>query len=222
MVEADGLAVDTLSGTGEALVIAFASVGHDSTRAPSPEFVGTATAGGRPALFVSDASRSWGKHPGFAAALSKAVGLMRQRHPVGHILTLGQSMGGHMALRAASVLSVEVALAFGPQSWLDREGPRWQPWAARAAPITPPPPAARWTILLHGLDDDRDQALGFPPAPGRDHILFPGLSHSGLVPHLKARGALAGLLDSALAGDRRRLLRIAASAGGRLRQRLAT
>lgn len=220
LAEAEGLAIDALPGIGGDLVIAFASVGHDPTRPPSPEFVGTATSGGRSALFVTDAGRTWGKSPAFADTLTRAVALLRQRQPVARILTLGSSMGGHMALRAATVLPVEVVLAFGPQSRLEPDGARWQPWAARAAPIAPPDYAARWTVLFHGAADDLDQALGFAPAPGVDALLFPGQTHSGLMPHLKSRGALAGLVDSALAGDRRRLLRIAASAGGRLRQRL--
>ncbi|PTE13990.1 hypothetical protein [Pseudogemmobacter blasticus] len=225
LVERGGLAFDLLAGsTGAfsgALVIAFASIGHDPARAPSPELVGTATAGGRSALFVTDARRSWGQTADFAEGVQRAVALVRQRQEIRQILTLGSSMGGHMALRAASFLPVDVAMAFGPQSMLDPASPRWQPWAAHAAPISPPPPTAGWTLLFHGMQDDLDQALGFPPAPGVDHVLFADQSHSGLMPHLKARGALAGLVEAALAGDRRRLLRIAASAGGRLRHRMA-
>jgi hypothetical protein len=116
------------------------------------------------------------------------------------------------------MVGADVVLAFGPQSHLSAEGPRWQPWAARAAPVQVPPLAAGWTVICHGLEDDAEQAAGFAPAPGLDHVLFPGQTHSGLVPHLKARGVLAGLAEAALAGDRRRLLRIAASAGGRLRR----
>ena len=44
-----------VAGTSETLVIAFSSIGHDPTRPPSPEFIGSAIAGGRPALFVTDA-----------------------------------------------------------------------------------------------------------------------------------------------------------------------
>lgn len=86
------------------------------------------------------------------------------------------------------------------------------------APLPPPGGAQAW--LFHGARDDLPQALRFPLQPGTEQILFPDLDHAGLVPHLKARGALAGLLEAALAGDRRRLLRIAASAGGKRRERL--
>ena len=56
--------------------------------------------------------------------------------------------------------------------------------------------------------------MGFPEAANVDHILYPGIRHSDLGPHLKSKGALVGLIDAALARDRRRLLRIAASTGG--------
>ncbi|MFT3688662.1 hypothetical protein [Paenirhodobacter sp.] len=202
-------------GPGADLVIAFSSVGHDPERVPSPEFVATATNGGRRALFVADESRSWANHPGFAPALQQAlahVGTVRR------IATTGLSMGGFCALAAAEVLPVDVALAFSPQ-WSLRNETRWTRWTDALPPIRYPtaPIAARWTVLFHGALDDLPQALPFPQCPGLDHLIFPDLAHSSLVPHLKSRGVLAGLMDSALAGDRRRLLRIAASAGGRRR-----
>ncbi|MEZ5799078.1 MAG: hypothetical protein R3D63_17365 [Paracoccaceae bacterium] len=220
-----------LPGASDSLVIAFASIGHDPARPPSPEFIGSATAGGRAGLFISDASRSWGDAGDFAAMLDQALAAVRERQPVTRILTLGQSMGGFLALVAASLAPaslapVEAVLALSPQyavaPWAGET--RWPEWTARLEhfryPTAPLPPGARIT-LMHGLADDSAQALRFALQPGTDHVLFPGLTHSGLAPHLRARGVLPGLIDAALAGDRRRLLRIAASAGGRLRQRLA-
>lgn len=215
-------------GVGEDLVIAFSSIGHDASRPPSPEFVATATGRGtaahpRRALFVMDSARSWASDPGFAPALMAALEQVRARAPVGRIATIGLSMGGFAALAAMQVLPVDVALAFGPQFSV-QPGPgvvetRWQDWTRRlttsAFPTCPlPKPGMGWACLFHGLEDDSAQASTFPLTSGTDHLLFAGLTHSGLVPHLKSRGALAGLLDAALGGDRRRLLRIAASAGG--------
>ncbi len=197
-------------GTGDTLVIAFSSIGHDPARHPSPEFVASASAGGRRALFVTDASRSWGTDPGFAAALDAglaAAGPARRR------IAVGSSMGAVCALRAAHLIPFDAVLALGPQSRLD--DPRWQRWTARLADPGPPILAPTvWHVLFHGLADDRDQALGFPETPGTDHILYPSLTHSALGPHLKSKGALRGLIDAACAMDRRRLLRIVASTGG--------
>ena len=214
--------IDHLDGQGEDLVIAFSSIGHDPTRPPSPEFVGTATGRGTPsaprrALFVMDAARSWARDPAFGPALQAAVAQVRARRPIRRIATLGLSMGAVSALAARQVLPVDVALAFGPQATLDaRVERRWMEWTADLGPLVPPveSDAQGWTCLFHGLKDDHAQAMGFAQRPGCDHLLFAGQSHSSLVPYLKTRGALAGLVEAALAGDRRRVLRIAASAGG--------
>lgn len=207
-----------------ALVLAFSSIGHDPARMPAPEFIRSATAQGRAALFIADQSRSWANTPDFAPALHHALAHARAdaaaRGPVSRIAAIGLSMGGFAALVAASLLPVDVTLAIGPQFSVDPavmpQESRWRDWTARIPafrhPTAPQPPG--WTILLHGLQDDRDQALAFPSGPATDHILFPSLTHSALGPHLKARGGLQGLLDAALAGDRRRLLRIATAAGG--------
>ena len=197
-------------GAGDALVIAFASIGHDPTRPPSPEFVASASAGGRRALFLTDASRSWGQDPGFAPAL--AAGLAAAG-PATRRIAIGSSMGAVCALRAAHLAPLDAVLALGPQSRLD--DPRWHRWTARLAdPGLPSFAPGTWHILFHGLTDDGDQAMGFPETPGTDHILYPDQTHSALAAHLKSKGALRGLIDAACAGDRRRLLRIVASTGG--------
>lgn len=225
--------VDFSDGEGGDLVVSFASVGHDPGRTPSPEFVATATGRGtaaapRRALFVSDDSRSWGNAPGFAEVLRQALALVSERAPVERVLTMGLSMGAVSALIAAQAVPVTAVLAFGPQ-WSVRadhmpDERRWSRWSDALPPaiwpVTPlPAPPAR-AVLFHGARDDLAQALAFPVAENVDHLIFPDLGHSDLVAHLKARGALAGLVESALAGDRRRLLRIAASAGGQRRARL--
>lgn len=127
---------------GADLVIAFASVGHDPARGPSPEFVATALGRGRPAgaaprraLFVMDDSRSWGNAPEFAPALRAALADEAARAPLGRVAAIGQSMGGYAALVAAQILPLDAVLAFGPQSGV---GPgalpgerRWADWTAR-------------------------------------------------------------------------------------------
>lgn len=222
--------VDYLDGTGADLAISFASVGHDAGRTPSPEFVGTASGRGgahphRRALFFSDASRSWANHPGFAPAVLGALALVDMRAPVRRIVTLGLSMGAFSALAAARIVPVDVVLAFGPQwSVTSEQDQRWSRWTKALPPLiwpTAPLPPRGWTCLFHGAADDFAQAQGFPITAGVDHLLFPDLGHSDLMAHLKARGVLPGLLDAAFAKDRRRLLRIAASAGAVPRRRFS-
>ena len=196
------------------LVIAFASIGHDPARMPAPEFSRLAPGPDRAALFFSDQSRSWASAPGWADALRQAVDATGQAWA--RIVTLGVSMGGISALRAAEVLTVEAVLALGPQSRLESET-RWARWTAGRTIPPAPLPAGPWIVLAHGLADDAAQASGFSARRGVDHLLFPGITHAALGTHLKAHG-LAGMIDALAAGDRRRLLRIAQAAGGIRRQ----
>ena len=192
--------VEAAGGAGDVLVLAFASIGHDPARMPSPEFVGVLR--GRRALFVMDAARSWGTGRGFADVLRRAVDAAG---PVRRIVALGSSMGAVAALRACAVVPVDAVLALGPQSVADA---RW-PMAGVDVPEVP----ECWTVLCHGMADDAVQADGWPVRAGVDHLLFAGVGHSALALHLKARGGLQGMVDALCDGDRRRLLRIAGQAG---------
>lgn len=203
-------AVDHCPG-GPDLVIAFSSIGHDPARRPAPEFIRTATAHGRAALFVMDRARSWGTAPGLAEGLSAAL---ERVAPTGRVLALGTSMGAFLALRAAERLRLDAVLAIGPQHqpaapWESR----WRDWTAALPPDLTAPLPACWTVLIHGLADDAAQADAFPRAPQVDHLLLPGIAHADLSRHLKAQGGLQGLVDAAITGDRRRLLRIAGGTG---------
>ncbi|MDV7271971.1 hypothetical protein RYZ20_13835 [Thioclava sp. A2] len=224
-------AVDFLDGEGGDLVISFSSVGHDPSRLPSPEFVATAIGRGahgppRRALFVMDESRSWANAEGFAEALLSALATVRSRAPVDRIVAMGVSMGGFCALAASQVIPVDAVLAFSPQ-WsvvpdVVPDERRWSIWTENLPPVrwrTAPLPETAWVCLFHGAKDDMAQAAQFPAGAGLDHLIFPDHGHSDLVDHLKERGALAGMLDATLRHDRRRLLRIVASAGGRRRGR---
>lgn len=207
---AEGGADPAATGGAADLILAFSSIGHDSTRPPSPEFVAAARAKGRRALFFMDHGRNWGLDPAFPAILQQAI---HAAGPARRRLAIGVSMGAAIALRAAAHIPLDAIIAIGPQSRLD--DPRWQHWTARLADPGPPPlTPGPWIILMHGLDDDHDQAMGFPMRPGTDHLLFPGLTHSRLAPHLKERGVMNGLIDAALARDRRRFFRIATASGG--------
>ncbi len=208
-----------LAGTSPDLVLSFASIGHDATRMPSPEFVRAASVQNRTALFVLDRSRSWASAPGFAGSLIEAVAKLRARQTIENTLAIGTSMGAFAALRAGEILPLTAILAIGPQHRpAAAEETRWRDWTASLpATLTAALPQGPQITLLHGLLDDSTQARAFPQARGCDHVLFADQTHSSLAPHLKLRGVMAGLIEAALARDRRRLLRILQSAGGQRR-----
>lgn len=140
---------------------------------------------------------------------------------------MGLSMGAFSALVGAQVLAIDVVLAFGPQYAVGPGGvpgeTRWAEWTTKlTSPRWPtaPLPSRGWTCLFHGGLDDLPHALRFPAQAGVDQLIFPTLGHSDLMDHLKANGGLSGLIEAALAGDRRRLLRISGAAGGVQRRRL--
>ncbi|MBD3787991.1 MAG: hypothetical protein IE922_13670 [Sphingomonadales bacterium] len=118
---------------GADLVIAFASVGHDPARGPSPEFVATALGRGRPAgaaprraLFVMDDSRSWGNAPEFAPALRAALADEAARAPLGRVAAIGQSMGGYAACAFSAACPGADVVAISPQSTLDKTIVPWE------------------------------------------------------------------------------------------------
>jgi pimeloyl-ACP methyl ester carboxylesterase len=209
--------IQGIAGGSEDLVIAFASIGHDPSRAPSPEFVRSATARDRSALFVMDEARSWATAEGFADTLRDAL---EARQKISRILAIGSSMGAFAALRAAQTLPLTAVLAISPQyqpaaTW----EPRWREWTQKLPEtLTAPLPQGPYLCLMHGLQDDAAQATLFPPQKGCDHVMFADQTHATLAPHLKARGLVEGLIDAALSQDRRRLLRILQGAGGKRRQ----
>jgi hypothetical protein len=219
LIECPPYRIAYLSGSAPDLVIAFASIGHDPSRLPSPEFVRAATAQDRPALFVLDAARSWATAPGFAESLTEAMTKLQARQTIAKTLAIGTSMGAFAALRAGEVLPLTAIVAISPQHRpAAATEQRWRDWTAGLPEsLTAPLPQGPRVTLLHGLQDDTAQALGFSQQMGVDHLFFPDQSHASLAPHLKARGVMAGLIGAALAPDRRRLLRILHSAGGQRR-----
>jgi pimeloyl-ACP methyl ester carboxylesterase len=209
--------IQAVAGGSTDLVIAFASIGHDATRCPSPEFVRSASARDRPALFVIDEARSWATAEGFDSALAQALATLQARQTITRILAIGSSMGAFAALRAAQTLPINAVLAISPQyNPAAKWEPRWRDWTqGLPEALNAPLPQSSYLCLMHGLQDDARQAQLFPPQRGCDHIVFADQSHATLAPHLKARGLLEGLIDAALAQDRRRLLRILQGAGGK-------
>ena len=202
-----------LPGASSDLVLSCASIGHSPSRAPSPEWVRTATAENRPAIFLLDRARSWATAPGLDEVLRQALATLCLRKEIRRILAIGTSLGAFTALAASQSLPLDALIAIGPQHqpaapWETR----WRTWTASlpetlCAPIS----RAQHTYILHGADD-QTQALGFRNLPSADHLFFPNQSHATLAQHLKP--AMPSLIAAAFAQDRRRVLRLTTQAGG--------
>ena len=198
-------ALTYLPGEGPDLILSCASIGHDPSRAPSPEWLRTTRP--HPTLFLTDQSRSWATAPGLPALLAEAAARIAPRR----ILALGASMGAFVALAASRMIPLHAVIAIGPQHqpaapWESR----WRAHTASLPPdLTAPRSQAALTFTLHGMADDARQAEGFA---GPNRILFSGQAHSTLAAHLKP--AMPGLIAAAFAHDRRRFLRLTTTAGG--------
>ncbi|MDF1620183.1 hypothetical protein [Pseudothioclava nitratireducens] len=232
LIEAGPIRVLFAPGTGSDLVISFSSIGRRRAEMPPPELVGSAIgAAGRPALFVSDISRSWGNAPEFPEALQAAMAEIHKRQPVECVTAIGFSMGAFCALAAGRILDLHAIVAISAQYSILRRhiGPetRWRYWTKRvprplAFPVAPLPRAGQGpqVTLLHGLRDDLAHARAFATPAGVDHFLFPAQSHSDLGQHLKASGQLGPLIEAAITRDRRALSRAMRRAGGDFRARI--
>ena len=116
LIEAGPIRVLFAPGTGSDLVISFSSIGRRRAEMPPPELVGTAIGeAGRPALFVSDISRSWGNAPEFPDALQAAMAEIHKRQPVERVTAIGFSMGAFCALAAGRILDLHAIVAISAQ-----------------------------------------------------------------------------------------------------------
>ena len=153
---------DVKNAAGETLMIAFAGADAVGRRdqsipdgVPSHEFVSSCRrAGVRYAVFVRDALRSWYlrglgedylrqdddelgyNFAGMVRQLQVEIEALRPSR----VVTIGSSMGGYAAIRAALELDADAALAFAPQVRLDLE-------ARRACDL----PESPFDSLLEGL-----------------------------------------------------------------------
>jgi len=116
----------------ETLVVAFSGVSPGVAGVSRHEFVGVCgrsageVGGGAVAmLFIRDPSQSWylrsGSEAGDDGAFTAVLQIVRREIALlcpKRIVTIGASMGGYAAVRAALMLGATAALAFGPQIFI--------------------------------------------------------------------------------------------------------
>ena len=105
-------AISRREGAPRSALLSFTGVGHKTgvLDIQQPEFAGA----GRDVdcmLFISDKTRSWGNRLN-VPALQRVIA---EHAPNAQLDTLGNSMGGFLALLAPTFLPVSTAIAFAPQ-----------------------------------------------------------------------------------------------------------
>jgi len=201
------LFASALAGETSRLIVSFSGVGKHSTERPALEFTGTASFKGQNhALFIGDEDRTWMTAPGMAENIVALIEDYVKTHGITEVVTLGNSMGGFMALRIAELTRVDTAIAFAPQFSVDTkvmpEENRWRlyldkitDWPIRDIGALQAPDTQYF--VFHG--DAREEAqhwLRFPQGKNIHHFIVAGESH-GVAGLLRNRSALGRVINTA-------------------------
>lgn len=228
LCNADPVRIRYARGTGDHLVISFASIGLRRNQMPPDEFTGTLLRDrDQHCLFVSDISRSWMNDPTVIAATRESVLRLVERHAITRITTLGLSMGAFSALVGPCLFPVTTAIAISPQYSMSRRimpgETRWDFWRKRIADFrfetAEAGPAPQRAFVFHGLLNDTAQMRAFGRHAHVDHFVFPEASHSDLGQRFKQAGILSDLVRAASLHDRKTVARLVRSCGGMWRAR---
>lgn len=189
--------------TAERILLTFPGIGQRfGAEEQGLEFVGTASRQGAP-LFVFDRARSWGNQIDFAALQQVLAPHLEGRE----VFTLGNSMGGFLAILATSFFKTRAAIAFAPQFSVHPEVmPDEKRWARHRAAIR------QWryrtarehfhagtTYYLFFGDHkvERRQYRPFPTSANVHRIIFPEEGHS-IARILKEKGLLNEVIEACL------------------------
>jgi len=220
----DSLRLYRRAGTGDCLVLSLSGVGKDFSAWPPLEFVKYANASPQHHfLFASDRNRSWLNDEALAETLCAEVQGYAAAHGLARIVTLGNSMGGFMALALAPLLGAEAAIAFSPQFSVDPEvvpeERRWQQFrsrikAFRYRDLSASLAAPMRCYLFHGdTDGEQQHWRKMPYLSAGQHYIFPGHSHF-MVRWLHDRQVLHPIIDAAINNQNRRVRMLAETNGG--------
>lgn len=218
-------------GRKDVLVISFAGRGGqtDNFKRPVNEFYNLASGGGdNHVLFVQDMTNSWMNGAGIADAVCEVVRSVGEEAKAKRLITLGNSMGGTMALLLPQLMHVDAAIAISPQFSVDPrivpEDTRWMEDRSniekfRFTGISSVPfEHTRTTVLHGGKQSELVHALRFPRHKEFRHFIFPDYGHN-LASALHKDGKLAPIVLFAIAMRPRRTRQSVEAAGGMLRHR---
>jgi pimeloyl-ACP methyl ester carboxylesterase len=202
-------------GKGSRLIICLSGVGTKRQEMPPFEFSGSASDHGRNhLLMIAEKRRSWMNDPAFTRRIVQEAERIIARFAITEVVTLGNSMGGFMALVLPQLMRVDRAIAFSPQFSMHPEHvpeeTRWQHWRRnfpgyQFETIGTPDPAACDYYILHGAAPEEEiHWRRFPKDPALHHFILRGCGHN-LVAGLKQKRLLPRVVRLAAAGKPRKL-----------------
>lgn len=213
--EEDYLKIGHLPGRSDRLVVSMSGVGRRRNRMPPFEFVASASNGhDNHVLLVSDRTRSWMNRRTVSEAIVEQVEALKDRHGIKSVVTLGNSMGGFMALVLPQLTPVDRVIAISPQYSMHPgqvpEEKRWQFWRDRFPHYAHETvgrldnPAGN-VLILHG--DSREERIHWSRFPRRkdvQHFILRGMGHD-LARDLQKRGILKRIVRNGIVGRSRRV-----------------
>lgn len=226
--EDQNLRITHSGGEGPRLVVSCSGIAAPGADCPNEEFVDIASsAGRRPALFVMDKTNSWLNTSGLLECIVENVEAVSRRCGAQEVCTLGNSMGGFMAMMLPAFTRVRSVVAFAPQYSVD---PALNPAETRWRDLIDGIAEFRWPSLTGHLRDDvaytvahgghhREQAqlAGFPRAASVTHFVNPLRAH-GVARAMKEAGVLQHIVNCAFDGRRQRVRQLMKQAGFRTRR----
>lgn len=198
--------VQDRESTGNICLVSFTGVGHGlgGIDLQTPEFTRSGLNG--PKIFVIDKQRSWGNDVSLETIeeVTGAYSVGRQ------VITLGNSMGGFLAILLSGPLEADHCLAFTPQWSIDPrivpEEKRWMSYRRKIETIRYPDlsksfeTACRYTCLFGDSRDEEIHSSRFPSGLENLEVYkFKNAEHD-LAAYLKERGCLYPLIEGVLAG----------------------
>jgi hypothetical protein len=147
------------------------------------------------AVFIIDKTRSWGNRIDFDRLITALTPLTAGRR----LYTIGNSMGGFLAILMSSFLDVRCTVAFVPQFSVDAEvmpeETRWEVYRSQIARYRYPSldghfnASAKYYLFHSGKEKDRNHWEKMPSAPNVKQFVFRDFGH-GAAKRLKVMGLL--------------------------------
>ncbi len=218
-------------GSSDRLVLSCSGVGTERGKMPPFELMNAASGdGAHSVLFISDATRSWLSAPGLREEIFEQVETLISQLRPKTLISMGNSMGGFMALNLSRVFPIDITIAFTPQFSVDKtivpEENRWRHFRDKIDHFTVPmvenlPQETGHHYVFHGGEQrEHIHWSRFPTQENLRHYIFPELDHN-IARSLKEQDLLEPLIEACAANQPRQVRDLTKRAGGEWRNEKA-